>query len=183
MTDPYADVPPEDQEDRDQEDRDQGEPQRRARITWANTIEPEPVVWVWEDSEEGRIPAGSLSTAAGREGTGKSSFGIWLDRPTPLQGTLPGSLYGTPRNVFYVAVEDSWKYTLVPRLMAAGADLARVGRFEVISIDNEEIHAIPARPTTALLETSRSLEHDVALVVIDPLLSAIGDHIDTHRSA
>src|SRR5699024_3081841 len=49
-------------------------PSRRARITWASQIEPEPVVWAWRDGEHGRIPAGSLSVAAGREGTGKSSF-------------------------------------------------------------------------------------------------------------
>lgn len=52
---------------------------RRARITWAHTIKPRPVVWAWKDDEgNGRIPAGSLSIAAGREGTGKSSYGIWM---------------------------------------------------------------------------------------------------------
>jgi hypothetical protein len=40
-------------------------PLRRARITWADQIKPEPVVWAWEESAEGRLPAGSLSMAAG----------------------------------------------------------------------------------------------------------------------
>ena len=48
---------------------------RRARITWACDIRIRPVVWAWTDNDEGRIPAGSLSIAAGREGTGKSTFG------------------------------------------------------------------------------------------------------------
>jgi len=151
---------------------------RRAKITWADTIEPEPVVWAWEPNDEGRIPAGSLSMAAGREGTGKSSFGMWLAAQI-TKGTLPGSFHGKPRQVFYVSVEDSWKHTIVPRLLAAGADLSKVGRFEVVSIDDDELTlSLPA--DNALLEREVQF-YDVALVVIDPLMSVIGEKIDTHR--
>jgi len=153
-------------------------PLRRARITWASEIEPEPVVWAWMTNDEGRIPAGSLCIAAGREGTGKSSFGMWKAAQI-TKGTLPGSYYGTPRKVFYVAVEDSWKHTIVPRLLAAGANLSMVGRFEVVTVDDEEI-------TLSLPHDNQLLErqvahHNVALVVIDPLMSVIGERIDTHR--
>jgi hypothetical protein len=151
---------------------------RRARITWANTIEPEPVVWAWTDNGHGRIPSGSLSIAAGREGTGKSSFGIWLAAHI-TRGTLPGSFHGKPRRVFYVAVEDSWKFTLVPRLMAAGADLARVGRFDMVTIDGDETTLSLPHDNRAL--EGQVLEHDAALVVIDPLMSVIGERIDTHK--
>jgi 5S rRNA maturation endonuclease (ribonuclease M5) len=154
-------------------------PARRSRITWASDIEPEPVVWAWqENGDHGRIPAGSLSVAAGREGTGKSSFGIWMAAQI-TRGTLPGSFYGKPLKVLYVAVEDSWKYTLVPRLMAAGADLSMIGRFEVISDDDEEL-TLSLPYDNALLENDVR-HHDVALVVIDPLMSVIGEKIDTHR--
>lgn len=151
---------------------------RRARITWAAEIEPEPVVWAWEESEAGRIPAGSLSVAAGREGTGKSSFGIWLAAQI-TKGALPGSYSGKPRPVFYVAVEDSWKHTLVPRLMAAGADLAMVGRFEVVNYNDDDV-MLSLPHDNQLLEEAVT-KHDVALVVIDPLMSVIGSKIDTHR--
>lgn len=153
-------------------------PERMHRIKWANTITPEPVIWAWTDTDGGRIPSGSLSIAAGREGTGKSSFGIWLAAQITT-GTLPGQFHGQPRNVFYVAVEDSWKYTLVPRLMAAGADLSKVGRFDVVNLEGEEV--------TLSLPTDNQVLHDAieqyqaALVVIDPLMSAIGDSIDTHK--
>lgn len=151
---------------------------RRAAVVWANTITPEPVVWAWREDGAGRIPAGSLSVAAGREGTGKSSFGIWLAAQI-TRGTLPGSFEGTPRTVLYVAVEDSWKHTLVPRLMAANADLGKVGQFGVRTITDEETElALPH--DNALLEQAIA-EHDCALVVIDPLMSTIGAGIDTHR--
>ncbi len=151
---------------------------RRARVTWADQISPEPVMWAWEADGEGRIPAGSLSIAAGREGTGKSSFGIWMAAQI-TRGTLPGSFFGQPRRVLYVAVEDSWKHTLVPRMMAAGADLGMIGRFDVLSFSEEEV-TLSLPHDNALLEAAIT-DHDVALVVIDPLMSVIGERIDTHR--
>lgn len=151
---------------------------RRARITWADTIEPEPVTWAWGSDPDGRIPAGSLSVAAGREGTGKSSFGIWMAAQI-TRGLLPGSFHGVPRSVFYVAVEDSWKHTLVPRLLAAGADLARVGRFEVVTEADDEVTL--SLPHDNVLLEREITRHGVALVVLDPLMSVIGDRIDTHR--
>jgi hypothetical protein len=117
---------------------DSAGPARRLVLTPASEIEPEPVVWAWEDEGAGRIPAGSVGLFAGREGTGKSSFLIWLTAKITT-GTLPGSLT-SPRPVIYVAVEDSWKYTIVPRLMASGADLTKVYRAEV-----QVLEAAPSR--------------------------------------
>jgi hypothetical protein len=171
---------------------------KRAFITWADDIEPVPVTWAWlgnleslyEDSEDsngtgpessvssGRIAAGTIAIAAGPEGVGKSSFGITLAALVST-GRLPGAWYGVPRKVLYVAVEDSWAHTLVPRLMAAEADLKRIGRFEVVS-DTDAVATLSLPHDNDLFEKAIS-DHDVALVVLDPLMSLIGDRIDTHR--
>lgn len=151
-------------------------PTRKLVLTAASQIEIEPVVWVWEDDGQGRIPAGSLGLFAGREGTGKSSFLIWLTARITT-GTLPGSLTG-PRAVIYVAVEDSWKYTIAPRLVAAGADLDRVYRAEVQTVEDATVNlSLPA--DNGLLEDAIR-KHGVALVALDPLMSAISDTLDTH---
>ncbi|RSN71341.1 AAA family ATPase [Actinomadura sp. WAC 06369] len=150
----------------------------RIRLTPASQIEPRPVVWAWEDDGHGRIPAGSLVSAAGREGTGKSSFGIWLASEI-TRGSLPGTLYGQPRQVVYVAVEDSWSHTLVPRLIAAGADLDRVYRAEAV-VDEDETSTLSLPHDLAELETVIT-KHGVGLIVLDPLMSTIGGTIDTHR--
>lgn len=153
-------------------------PGRTLRITRASDIEPEPVVWAWLDDGEGRIPAGALTIAAGREGTGKSSFGMWMAAQI-TRGILPGAFQGRPRAVFYVAVEDSWKQTIVPRLIGAGANLDLVYRVEAMEAEFGE--------TTLSLPQDNSLmekaieEYSVALVVLDPLMSCIGKGIDTHR--
>jgi len=152
---------------------------RRVQITWANEITMRPVVWAWEDSDGGRIPAGSLSIAAGREGTGKSAWAADLAAQIS-RGRLTGSLYGSPRRVLYVAVEDSWEHTLAPRLAVAGADLGMVGRFDVIEQDDEQtILSLPS--DNALLEATIR-EYHVGAVILDPLMSLLGEGIDTHRT-
>lgn len=152
---------------------------RSLKPVWASTIPPAPVVWAWQDADGGRIPAGSLSIAAGREGTGKSSFGIWMAAQV-TQGALPGAYEGKPRTVFYLAVEDSWKHTLVPRLLAAGADLTKVARVDVVSVEDDDYGTINLPRDNRALEDLIA-EHDVALVVMDPIMSLISDRIDTHR--
>lgn len=151
---------------------------RKLKLTRASDIEPEPVVWMWEDNGAGRIPSGSLTVAAGREGTGKSSFGIWMAAGV-TNGTLPGPLLGKPADVVYVAVEDSWKHTLVPRLMAAGADLKRVWRAEV-EVSEDETSTINLPNDFNLLEES-IVQNGVKLVILDPLISTISSTVDTHK--
>jgi KaiC/GvpD/RAD55 family RecA-like ATPase len=153
-------------------------PRRKIVLTPASEIVPEPVVWAWEDQGYGRIPAGALTVAAGREGTGKSSFGIWLAAQI-TRGVLPGSFHSKPRAVIYGAVEDSWKHTLVPRLMAAGADLTKVYRIEV-QVDEDEFGTL-VLPSDILMLEKAIRDNGVALVVLDPLMSTIGAGIDTHR--
>ncbi|VBA60281.1 AAA family ATPase [Mycobacterium attenuatum] len=174
-------------------------PARRPRITWANTIDPEPVIWVWrgglEDSTEdlkhrilessesssedsGRIAAGTLTVAAGREGVGKS---CWLAEMGARisTGRLPGAWYGKPGNILCAAVEDSWKHTIVPRYIAAGADLNRIGRLDVTT-DADATMALSLPVDNSLLEQA-IVDNHVAAVLLDPLLSMVSDRIDTHR--
>jgi AAA domain/RepB DNA-primase from phage plasmid len=153
---------------------------RRTRLTWAIDIEPEPVTWVWEPKDdEGRIARGTLVIGGGREGTGKSSFGIWLAAQI-TRGKLPGAWYGKPRRVLYAAVEDSWKFTIVPRLMAAGADRSMVARIDVVTEGDEEL--VLSLPHDNKQLERDIVENDVGLVVVDPITSVISEDIDTHHT-
>jgi hypothetical protein len=148
---------------------------RELQVTWANEIPTKKVIWAWE----GRIPMGSLAVGAGREGSGKSSFAIWLTAQI-TRGTLPGKLYGHPRRVLYVAVEDSWSHTLVPKLEAAGADISMVGRVDVTTSEDDELTlSLPNDMNATRLAT---LKNDVALLVLDPLMSLIDSGVDTHKN-
>lgn len=158
---------------------------RRITLTRASSIVPKPVVWTWETVDEstgeqhGRFPAGSLCINVGRAGLGKSQFACWMTAHL-TRGTLPGVHYGTPRCVVYAASEDSWAMTIVPRLIAAGADLDRVFRIEVE--DDGEPHARLTLPVDTAALGDAILRNDVAMLVCDPLLSLIDAGVNDYRA-
>ncbi|MGW1120674.1 AAA family ATPase [Streptomyces tanashiensis] len=82
----------------------------------ASTIQPKRVRWLWApgDAGDGRIPLGKLTLIVGRGGIGKSTllaeFTAWITR-----GTMRGEFYEQPRDVMYVANEDSLEDTVTPR--------------------------------------------------------------------
>jgi hypothetical protein len=52
------------------------------------------------------------------------------------RGELPGAFFGTPRSVIISAAEDAWAETVIPRLLASGADLDRVFRVDAATPDS-----------------------------------------------
>src|SRR6188474_2019635 len=100
--------------------RDTAGRRRTVVLTPVSGISLRPVRWLLQD----QIPLGAITLLGGREGIGKSLVALtWAAQVT--QGTLPGACHGCPRSVIVAATEDSWEHTIVPRLVAAGADLNR----------------------------------------------------------
>lgn len=153
----------------------------------ASGIRIRPVRWLWDTTPEGapptshgRIPLHSLAIAAGGPGLGKSQFAVWMTARITT-GTLPGELYGKPRPVIYAAAEDSWSFTIAPRLLAAGANMEMV--FHVSVRDEERIYARLTLPIDTSLLAKEAERHSVALLVMDPLLSYIDKGINDYRAA
>lgn len=160
---------------------------RRLVLTPASSIRLRRVRWLWDTTPEGapptshgRIPLNSLAIAAGGPGLGKSQFAVWLTARITT-GTLPGELWGKPRGVIYAATEDSWSYTIAPRLVAAGADMDLVFRVDVR--DDEEMHARLTLPKDISLMGKAAEAYSVGLLVADPLLSMIDSSINDYRAA
>lgn len=160
---------------------------RRLVLTPASSIRLRRVRWLWDTTPEGapptshgRIPLNSLAIAAGGPGLGKSQFAVWLTARITT-GTLPGELHGKPRGVIYAATEDSWSYTIAPRLVAAGANMDLVFRVDVR--DDEEMHARLTLPKDISLMGKAAEAYSVGLLVADPLLSMIDASINDYRAA
>ena len=160
---------------------------RRLVLTPASSIRIRPVRWLWDTTppdapptSHGRIPLNSLAIAAGGPGLGKSQCACWFTARITT-GSLPGELWGKPRSVIYAATEDSWTYTIAPRLVAAGADLDRVFRIDVQ--DDDELHARLTLPKDISLVGKAAEEYGVGLLVADPLLSMIDSSINDYRAA
>jgi hypothetical protein len=143
------------------------------RLTPASDIERRKTVWLWQD----RIPAGEITLMPGREGIGKSLALAWLSARI-TRGELPGVHFGTPKSVIYAATEDSWAHTIGPRLVAAGADLDRVFRADVLSNEAITSLTLPLDITELFSEAER---RDVALLACDPILSLLSSQIDANK--
>ena len=141
-------------------------PGRRVTLTPASAIKPRPVKWLWHH----RIALGTLALLGGREGIGKSILTYQLSADI-TRGQLPGVHHGTPRAVLICATEDSWSHTIVPRLMAAGADLDRVYRIDVTT--SEGIAGTLSLPADLGALEVAVTEVDAAAIVLDPLLSRL----------
>lgn len=153
----------------------------------ASGIRIRPVRWLWDTTPEGspptsqgRIPLHSLAIAAGGPGLGKSQFAVWMTARITT-GTLPGELYGNPRPVIYAAAEDSWAFTIAPRLLAAEADMELV--FHVSVQDDERPFSRLTLPVDTSLLAKEAERHSVALLVMDPLLSYIDKGVNDYRAA
>lgn len=119
---------------------------------------------------EGWIPIGELTLVAGFEDMGKSTLCIeWAARTS--RGDLPGEWVGRPRGVLYIATEDSWTSTVIPRLQAAGADRRRVFRVRPPGSKRSYVNAVK------YLDKLREVVNakDVGLIVFDPIASVLGD--------
>lgn len=149
---------------------------RQLVLTPASAIVPQRVRWLWE----GRIALGTLALLAGKEGLGKSTV-LYSVAAQITRGTLDGEFSGTPKAVLVCATEDSWEHTVVPRLIAADADLERVYRVEVINAD--EIHVGLSLPRDLRDVEQAAGQVDAALLLLDPLLSRLDAKLDTHKDA
>ncbi|WP_405906342.1 AAA family ATPase [Streptomyces sp. NBC_00828] len=146
----------------------------RLRVTRASAITVKVTKWLWKE----RLARATLALLAGREDIGKSTVALTVAAQL-TRGTLPGDFEGSPKSVVVVATEDAWEQTISPRLMAAGGDLDRVLKVDAISPEGfEEQLCLPA--DLAGLKAI-CLEEDVALIILDPLMSAVDSKIDTHK--
>jgi RecA-family ATPase len=127
------------------------------------------VEWVWES----RLPRGILALSAGKGGAGKSLHAVWMAAAI-TNGTLPGCFYGKPRRVIWATQEASPEKEVVPRLVAAGADLTLVDFAEVERDDpsSNHIEIFKAKFMDELYDYIK--EKAVGLVVLDPLLDVLG---------
>lgn len=144
---------------------------RRLRVIRGDQVVAQKVTWVWKDENGmGRLPAGELSIVSGKGNVGKSPFTLWLAAQISV-GKMPGDWEGEPGNILIYASEDSIAHTIVPRLKAAGADMARVG-FLQGTISEDDDSDMPLDWELDLPEIVGEMdESEVRLLIIDPLLS------------
>jgi putative DNA primase/helicase len=149
---------------------------RIVKIRCGADIKPMAIDWLWP----GWLPAGKLTILAGAAGTGKTTLALGLGAVITTGGRwLDGAASTKVGNVLVWSSEDVADDTLVPRLIASGADLARCHFIEGIVQHGE---SVPFDPSQDIPELHRAVERigGAALLIIDPIVSAVAG--DMHRA-
>ncbi len=94
---------------------------------------------------------------------------------------MEGEFLGQPKSVIIAATEDAWDYTIVPRLVAARADLDRVHRVDVVEVQGFDSALVLPSDLHSLEEQARAV--DALLVILDPLLSRLDSALDSYKDA
>jgi len=141
--------------------------------------DPTVTPWLWPN----RIVANNINVFSGEPDKGKSL--CWADFVSRLttHRDFPDSLNecGGPIDVIVMASEDDIDSTIIPRLIAAEADIQRVHFVEIQENESgtiiEGIAALDRDlPAIAkLIEDLRKKSINVALIVVDPIIAFIGD--------
>jgi hypothetical protein len=142
----------------------------------AASVKAEAIRWLWP----GWLARGKLHVLAGVPGTGKTTIALHLAACVSSGKALPSGWGPARGNVIVWSGEDGIADTLVPRLIAAGADLTRIKLVGEVTENGERFAFDPARDVDKLAGAA-ALLGDVALVIVDPLVSAVAG--DSHKNA
>ncbi len=138
-------------------------------------LTPEPVRWLWPDW----LALGKLHILAGAPGQGKTTIAIAMAATVTIGGRWPDGSRCAPGNVLIWSGEDDPADTLLPRLLAAGADRTRCYFVNGTRIDGEVQSFDPARDMAAL-EVQAIKVGGASLLVVDPVVSAVAG--DSHKN-
>lgn len=146
-------------------------------VTAASKFRPEPVSWLWR----GWLAAGKVHICAGAPGTGKTTVAMALASTLSMGGRWPDGSWAEPARVMIWSGEDDPADTLVPRLMAAEAELTKVdlitGFVEAVGPRSFD----PSSDAVALADYIAAMDEPPALLIIDPIVSAVAG--DSHKNA
>src|SRR5262249_43617772 len=139
------------------------------KLVRADTIRPKAVRWWWN----GWLAFGKLHMLAGPPGTGKTNIAIAMAATITTGGHWPDGTRATNGDVVIWSGEDDADDTLVPRLIANGANMARVQIVSGVTQGNDQRPFDPALDMPGLMLTLSRLSEPPALLIVDPIVSAV----------
>lgn len=149
---------------------------RHVTLQSAADIAPEAINWLWT----GWLAAGKFHILGGAPGTGKTTLAIALAATVSSAGRWPDGTKAEAGNVLIWSGEDDPANTLVPRLIASGANLERVKFVTGTEGSGGNFPFDPAKDMKGLRDAAQSWGN-VRLLIVDPVVSAVAG--DSHNNA
>jgi putative DNA primase/helicase len=139
-------------------------------------VEPEEVHWLLY----GRVAYGKLSVLEGDPGKGKSLLAGDIAARVSRGEGLPADPRVDPADVVIASAEDGLSDTIVPRLIAAGADLARIHAITGVTGDDGQERGL-VLPTDMAAVQELVEKHKAKFVYIDVLNAYLDNSFDSYR--
>ena len=146
-------------------------------IACSADIKPEPIDWLWKNW----LARGKLHLLAGAPGQGKTTLAMGIAATLSAGGLWPDKTRAPEGSVLIWSGEDDPADTLVPRLMACGAQRTRVFFIKGMQEAGQAVAFDPAKHLPCLKEQIERIGN-VSLLIIDPIVSAIGGGADSHKN-
>lgn len=147
------------------------------RSTKASEVEVEYARWLWQ----GYIPAGKITILGGDPGMGKSTIALDLLSRISRGKKLPTGERTVTGNSIIASAEDAANDTIIPRLIAADADIQRIHIIRDVEIDGSTYYLSFPR------DVQRMEEHIVKtrarILMIDPLNAFLERGVDSHKDS
>lgn len=137
--------------------------------------------WLWED----RIPLDKHTLFVGLPDQGKSTVAIAVAACVSTGRSFPDrSNLLPPSDVLMLIAEDDLEDTVKPRLMAAEADMSRIGFVQgtVKKGDETQERHLALNRDLAKLERKLQRRPNTKLIIIDPISSYLGDDVSPNKS-
>lgn len=148
---------------------------RSVDIAVGETFAIRPVDWLWP----AYVPRGHLTLLAGAPGVSKTTVALALAATVTKAGKFPDGHRCKAADVLMWSGEDAIESTLLPRLVAMGADLGRL-HFVRGTIDNGEHRPFDPAADAEDLGLAASRIRNLALVIVDPVVMAVRGDSNTN---
>lgn len=146
-------------------------------IVCANSIKPEAISWLWN----GYLARGKFHIFAGQAGTGKTTLALNIAATVSTGGCFADGTKCDPANVLIWSGEDDPKDTLIPRLIASGANLDNIHIISEVTQNGETRGFDPANDVQSLIIAAGKLNlSNFGLMIVDPIVNAVAG--DSHKN-
>jgi putative DNA primase/helicase len=135
------------------------------------------ISWLWKD----KIAKGKVTLIAGEPGLGKSQTTVHMASIVSTGGEFPGGERCDLGKVLMFSSEDDPADTVVPRLVAYGADLKRISIFSMVKKSDGEGYFNLSTDIKLLRERFKK-DREISFVILDPISAFLGE-TDSHNNA
>jgi putative DNA primase/helicase len=154
-------------------------PKKTSELICLADVRPLATDWLWHN----RIPRAAQTISTGLPGVGKSQQQCDMIGRTTTGTPWPDGSPCPKGDVILLTAEDALPQTVVPRLLAAGADMARVRTLPFVRVDAKTERAFLLTEDIDELERHLIKWPETLLVCIDPITAYLGaGKIDSHKA-